>query len=70
MMKLGNLIRKAADFCDTNQPKVENTVKSASQKVTSRANRLALKSLTLTHKVLNNVNARVESRIDPNVDGE
>ena len=62
-MQLGNLIRKAADFCDVVQPKVENTVKSASYAVTSRANRVALKSLTLTHKVLNNVNARIESRI-------
>lgn len=69
-MQLGNLIRKAADFCDENQPKIEKAVMSASHAVTSRANRLTLKSLTLTHKVLNNVNTRIESRIEPNVDGE
>ncbi len=63
-MKLGNLIRKAADFCDRNQPKVENAVMSASQAVTCRANRVALKSLTLTHRVLSSVNARIESKID------
>lgn len=63
-MKLGNLIRKAADFCDKNQPKVENAVISASQKVTSGANRLAIRSLTLTHKVLSSVNAKIESKID------
>ena len=69
-MQLGNLIRKAADFCDRNQPKVENTVKSASNAVTSRANRVALKGLTVTHKVLGNVNDRIESMIEPNVDSE
>lgn len=74
-MKLGNLIRKAADFCDVNQPKVENAydcyanavkaaVHTASQKVTSEANRLAIRSLTLTHKVLSGVNAKIESKID------
>ena len=63
-MQLGNLIRKAADFCDRNQPKVENTVKSASNAVTSRANRVALKGLTVTHKVLSSVNTRIESRIN------
>jgi len=69
-MQLGNLIRKAADFCDVNQPKVEKACVSSVYAVTSRVNRLALKSLTVTHKVLNNVNTRIESRIDPNVDGE
>jgi len=63
-MRLGNFIRKAADFCDRNQPKVENAVISASQKVTSEANRLAIRSLTLTHRVLSSVNAKIESRID------
>lgn len=63
-MKLGNLIRKAADFCDVNQPKVENAVKATSQKVASKANRLAIRSLTLTHKVLSSVNAKIESKID------
>lgn len=68
-MKIGNLIRKAADFCDKNQPRIESAVKSASQRVACRANRLALKSLTLTHKVLSNVNARIESKIDTDDDG-
>ena len=74
-MKTGNLFRRIADFCDKNQPRIEDRLAEFGDKIESAydfgkslASNALVASLRRTHKALHSLNEKIELRLNSDDD--